>query len=126
MKHAITVTIAALAIYVPLGQAVASEAPTSSQLSGANTAAIAAIRTYESQPNGTTHALADLAFCELRERLDGAYTDEASRNASQKQVAALVRLRAYAKLPAVDCAARDTAAVFGQPRELTRPVSVEH
>ena len=101
MKIAVTVFAAVLVLSTAPTQASAADTSTESHPSTANLSAIAATRTYTKQPNGITHALADLAFCKLSEHSDLLRSSELATKALAAHLASLQPLHTSMKLPDV-------------------------
>lgn len=104
MKNTLTFLASVLAISTASAQAIAIDARTEQYLAKAHHSANAATRTYGKQPNGTTHALADVAFCHFSDQRDLARSRAFAVATIDKQLEALQRHRATVKLPTVECA----------------------
>ena len=126
MKYPLTVFATILTISTTATHANAIDPDTQSQLSQAHLTAHAATRIYWKQPNGTTHAMADLAFCNFSEQRAFARDREFFATVVDKQLAELRHLRTIAKLPAVDCASPSTALIPGQVAAEDRPFRPAH
>ena len=105
MKHTLTVIASVLVISTACSQPNATGVLANGHPSKANLSAIPATRTYAQQPSGTTHAIADLAFCNFRERRDAKRESNRVTKANDKQIDALKRLRATVNLPPIECSA---------------------
>lgn len=103
MKNALTLLASVLALSFASAQAIAMDARTERLLTKAQRTAHAAARTYAKQPNGTTHALADVASCNFSAELASARSRGLDVSDVEAYVEALSRLRAAVKLPEIEC-----------------------
>ena len=123
MKSQFILLVSVLAMSTAPGQSVASDARDEQLLMDANRSAIAAARAYGKQPNGTTHALADVAYCNLSELHRMARIDQTALPGVDKNFGNLQRLRATVKLPSVECATHSVAGIPVQVAKADRAIA---
>lgn len=103
MKKHLTPLIFALAVNAACAQTIAFDARTEHRLSSAHKSAKEATETYRRQPNGTTRALADLAYCKLLDQRDAARARSFVVDAVDEEIEALQKKRSTMMLPAAPC-----------------------
>ena len=108
MKNALTLLASVLTMAHATAQTVAVDARTEHLLAKAHQTAHAATRTYAAQPNGTTHAMADVAYCAFSEKISFARLHSFSVTSVELQLEGLTTHRARLKLPVIDCARPST------------------
>lgn len=103
MKKLLVLLIAAHMMSAAYAQTFAMDARTEHALLVAHRTANDALQTYRGQPNGTTRAIADFAYCSLRDRRAAAIARGFDVTATDRQVEALRLSRQSFNLPAVQC-----------------------
>ena len=117
MKNIPILLASVLAIATVSAPANAIDAFNQGCLEMANLVAVAATRTHAAQPNGTTHAMADLAFCGFGDHSAHVRAQKCLSKAFAIQSASLDLLRTSVKLPVVRCATPEIAVIPIQPAD---------
>ena len=123
MTHTLILFLSLLVLSTASAQTTTIDIGDEQRLLNASLSAVAATRVYGKQRNGTTHALADVAYCNLSDLRNLAHSDRASLSAGERHLNELQRLRAAVKLPSVECATHSVAGIPVQVAKTDRAIA---